>query len=78
MNHQNQIVAAVLASVRGELSVSYVADMCGVTELQVQGWKDLFLVAGVLAVANALKSDAGASDFPSLDRGSHPTTTQLP
>jgi len=80
MMHSNQIVAAMLAHVRGEISAPYVADLCGVTEFQVQQWKDVFVVAGVLAVANALKPQA--HDEPRNEEGGgglgFPTTTPFP
>jgi hypothetical protein len=77
MAHEIKIVAAVLAHVRGETTASCVADSFGVTEAQVQGWKDIFQVAGVVALTNALKSGAASSELcTGEDGGGEPTTTK--
>lgn len=76
MTHEIKVVAAVLAHIRGEITASCVADSLGVTELQVQAWKDIFQVAGVVALTNALKS--GTANYGTLaddDEGGEPTTT---
>lgn len=77
MANSNQIVAAVLASVRGEMSTAYVADLCGVRESQVREWKDIFVVAGVLAVANVLNPHVS---LPTAENGEggEPTTNPPP
>ena len=67
MSHEIKIVAAVLANIRGEISMDCIAYSFGVTDLQVQEWKDVFQVAGPVALMNALKPDANGDE--SLDMG---------
>jgi hypothetical protein len=47
------IVSSVMALLRGDVSASYIADQFGVTEAQVNEWKDIFVVAGVLALTRS-------------------------
>ncbi len=76
MNHEIKIVAAVLAYIRGEITASCIADSFGVTGVQVQGWKDIFQVAGVVALMNALKSGATCCEMLTEEEdGGEPTTT---
>lgn len=75
MVHEIKIVAAILAHIRGEITASCVADSFGVTEAQVQGWKDVFLVAGVVALTSALKTETVSDDFSNFADGGFPTTT---
>jgi hypothetical protein len=75
MTHEIKIVAAVLAHIRGEITASCVADSLGVTELQVQAWKDIFQVAGVVALTNALKTGTACCGTDEDDDGEEPTTT---
>ena len=56
MVHEIKIVAAVLSLIRGDVTASYIAESFGVTELQVHGWRDIFQIAGVVALTNAMKS----------------------
>ena len=51
---QIAVVASVMATLRGDLTASCVADRFGVTEASVNEWKDVFISAGVLAVAESL------------------------
>lgn len=77
MDNEIKTVAAVFALIRGEITASCVAETFGVTELQVQNWKDIFQVAGVVALTNMLKSGQGScelEDDPN-DDDDEPTTT---
>ncbi len=55
---QIAVVASVMAILRGDLTASCVADRFGVTEACVNEWKDVFISAGVLAVAENLNGIA--------------------
>ena len=78
MTQEIKIVAAVLAHIRGEVTASCVADSLGVTELQVHAWKDIFQVAGVVALSNALKTGTAVDADDDGDDGGEPTTTKHP
>jgi hypothetical protein len=45
------VISSVLAILRRDLTPSCVADRFGVTEAEVLEWQDIFLAAGVLALA---------------------------
>jgi hypothetical protein len=45
------VASSVLALIRRDVTASYVADRFGVTEAQVLEMQDLFVIAGVLALA---------------------------
>ena len=80
MAREIKIAAAVLALIRGELAASCIADTFGATEAQVQRWKDIFQVAGIVALTNALRSgEPDAEDEPwgepTTPRPREPTTT---
>ena len=45
------VPVAILAILRHDESVRGVADRLGVTEAQVEKWKDIFVVAGTLALS---------------------------
>ena len=76
-----KIMTAVKALVRGDLTVRGLAERFGVTEAQVESWKDVFEMAGTLALADNLgrghrrgrrRRQRQAGDY------SEPTTTPLP
>ncbi len=71
------VQSSVLALIRGDLTVSCVADRFGVTEAEVREWQDTFLVAGILALNTLMHSGPRVDDD---DGGgiSDPTTTQPP
>lgn len=50
LNSDVTIVVAILALLRGDLSVRCIADRFGVTEALVCEWRDVFIVAGSFAV----------------------------
>jgi hypothetical protein len=76
MAHDVKIAAAILAHTRGETTSAFVAESFGVTEAQVQGLKDIFQVAGIVAVMNALIPGAAHRER-AADAGGFgdPTTT---
>ena len=78
MPHEIKIVAAVLAHIRGELTAAHVADMFGVTEAQVHAWKDIFQVAGVVALMNALTGGGPCDPDPSPAPGEPTSSTTTP
>ena len=50
LNSNITIPAGVLALLRGDISARCLADRFGVTESLVYEWRDVFIVAGVLAL----------------------------
>lgn len=58
-NREILIVASVLALLRGEISVRGVAERFGVTEAQVRRWKDVFEIAGMLALSEVICGKRG-------------------
>jgi hypothetical protein len=82
MASEIKIVTAVLALIRGETTVSAVAEEFGVTEFEVHTWKDIFQVAGVVALMTELKgshghphAEPGGGDEPSTTGMTEPSTT---
>jgi hypothetical protein len=76
MANEIRITAAILSLIRGESTASCVADAYGVTEVQVERWKDIFQVAGVVALIDALKSGVAACELLPEERElGEPTTT---
>jgi hypothetical protein len=59
MAQEIKIVTAVLALIRGETTASAVAEEFGVREFEVHTWKDIFQVAGVVALMTELKGGPG-------------------
>lgn len=51
-NYDILIPTAVMALLRGDDSVRGIADRFGVTECEVLTWRDLFVVAGVVALTH--------------------------
>ena len=78
-SRQIAVVASVMAILRGDLTASFVADRFGVTEACVNEWKDVFVSAGVLAVAETLNGFPPSSHaaVQVCDMGG-PTTTPYP
>jgi hypothetical protein len=54
------IPCSVMALLRGDVSAGYIADRFGVTEAQVLEWKDVFLVAGTMAVAGMQRAQGSS------------------
>ena len=66
----------ILAMVRGKLRARYIADRLGVTEEQVLRWRDVFMIAGTIALADEVRGHAGAQYSPfSTCIPEDPTTT---
>lgn len=63
------VASSVLALLRRDVTASFLADRYGVTEAQVLEWQDVFLVAGVLALA---EFQSGGKVFAHLGEGSRP------
>lgn len=65
------VSCSIMALLRGDLSPSYIADRFGVTEREVLEWRDIFLVAGTMALANIMRSaQAGGSSAQSQSKPS--------
>lgn len=60
-NRELLMMASVLALLRGEVTVRGVAERFGVTEAQVARWKDVFEIAGTLALSDLLSSTQPAA-----------------
>jgi hypothetical protein len=70
------IQTSILALVRGKLSARAIADRMGVTEEQVLRWRDTFLTAGTIALADELRGHQGGKiDYLSTCMPDDPTTT---
>src|SRR5690348_11951878 len=63
------VASSVLALLRRDVTASCVADRFGVTEAQVLEWQDVFLAAGVLALAELQR---GGTVFAHLGQESQP------
>ncbi len=63
------VASSVLALLRRDVTASCIADRFGVTEAQVLEWQDIFLVAGLLALA---EFQSGGSVFAHLGQESSP------
>lgn len=72
------IPCSVMALLRGDVSAGYIADRFGVTEAQVLEWKDVFLVAGTMAVAgmHRAQGNSGPSQVGPSQGGKSPTQQQ--
>jgi Helix-turn-helix domain len=77
-NRDLLLMASILALLRGEMTARGVAERFGVTEAQVARWRDIFEIAGMLALSNVL---SGQSRGPRTQRrpggaaqGPDPTT----
>lgn len=74
IEHEMGVPVAILAILRRDESVRGVADRLGVTEAQVEKWKDIFVVAGTLALSKtrsarmplAAQSDGDGFGSPTL------------
>ncbi len=79
-NREILMMASVMALIRGEVTVRGIAERFGVTEAQVLGWKDVFEIAGILALAEVIcgtQSRAATRKRPGksrLGKGTEPTT----
>jgi hypothetical protein len=58
-NRDLLLMASILALLRGEMTVRGVAERFGVTEAQVARWRDIFEIAGMLALSNLLSGQSG-------------------
>ncbi len=76
MSNDIKIVTAILRLMRGETTVCCVAETFGVPESQVVAWKDVFQVAGVVALTNALRNESDSGDLYGRGEGPEPTTSQ--
>ncbi len=65
------VVSSVLAMLRRDLTPRCVADRFGVTEAEVLEWQDIFLAAGVLALAEFRR---GGKVFAHLGQGPYRQT----
>lgn len=63
--HKILVPLAVLSILRKEESVRCVADRLGVTEAQVEKWKDIFVLAGSLALSELSRRLDQSSPSPS-------------
>lgn len=64
-NRDLLLMASILALLRGEVTVRGVAERFGVTEAQVARWRDIFEIAGMLALSSFL---SGKSAGPGAQR----------
>jgi hypothetical protein len=72
MSEVFKIVAAMLAHIRGDLTAEAIAETYGVTEAQVEQWKDIMIVAGVVALTDSLTNAGDELTFDVSDE--EPTT----
>jgi len=75
------LMASIRAVIRGDMAVRGVAERFGVTEAQVARWRDIFEIAGMLALSHVLFGRSGGPlgqwGPRGTAHGSEPTTDCL-
>ncbi len=70
------VPTAIMALLRGDETVQSVAAQCGVSEAEVEKWRDVFVVSGVLALSEFLSLPGPRGPLP--DYRTTTTTTYPP